>query len=253
MSYDILYHLFLDPCAHGIACLLVAYLVVPSQFVKIVYQETGESYGSILSRYLRAGNLSIFFSGAHIFALRQFISAVAFGMAQWLFYCLIAIYPISNVIYLILWQCCLNGIVETIMTVYSEIKEIAANKGHLMQRKESIMDVFVPLLIRNILAGSPAILAYETTKHMDGIAVNVTISGIFSIVAAILAMPFDLTATQSCGSMVPMHWVRRLQQNVSIGRGFFSIFSGLTMRIIQLCAFSIIHGLVILFLKKWGI
>ena len=247
---SLIYRFFIDPLAHGMACMIVAYLVAPAQFVKVVYQETGESYTSIVRRCIRSGNIKLFFSGAHIYALRQVIAALAFGVSQWLFLCSNDYYTITNFTLLVIWECFLAGMVETIVTVYSEAKEIAANKGALMKRKEKVMDIFTPILLRNILSGSACILAYEFTKDIDGVWINMMVSTVLGTAVSALTMPFDLIATQNCGSDVPMTWIGRLKHNITVEKKFCTIFNGLTMRILQIVPYSIAHSLVMLLLGK---
>ena len=247
----LLYHFFFDPLAHGIVCMIVAYLVAPAQFIKVVHQETGEPYASIINRYIHGGNIKLFFSGAHIYAFRQVIAALSFGLAQWLFLCSINYYPITYFTLLISWECFLAGIVETIVTVYSETKEIAANKGPFIKRKERIMDIFTPVLLRNIISASPCILAYALTKHLNGIGINIMVNTLLGIAASALTMPFDLIATQNCGAEVRMTWIGRLKHNIIVEKNFFAIFNGLTMRILQIVPYSIAHGLVMLLLGKF--
>ncbi|UWW96536.1 MAG: hypothetical protein NMK33_03700 [Candidatus Cardinium sp.] len=246
----LLYRFFFDPLAHGIACMVVAYLVAPAQFVKVVYQETGQSYSAIITNCIRAKNFKFFFSGAHIYALRQFIAALAFGVSQWLFLCSTDYYPITNFTLLVIWECFLAGMVETVVTIYSETKEIAANKGALMKRKEKVMDVLTPILLRNILSASACILAYEFTKDIHGIWMNMVVSTLLGIAVSALTMPFDLIATQNCGSEVPMTWIGRLKHNITVEKNFLAIFNGLTMRIVQIVPYSVAHSLVMLFLGQ---
>lgn len=246
----LLYRFFFDPLAHGIACLIVAYLVAPAQFVKVVYQETGQSYTSIVSRYMSAKNFKIFFSGAHIYALRQVISALAFGISQWLFLCSAGYCTLSSFTLLVIWECFLAGMVETLVTVYSEAKEIAANKGKLMKRKEKVMDIFTPILLRNVLSASASILAYEFTKDIDGLYINIFISALLGIAVSALTMPFDLIATQNCGTEIPMTWISRFKYNIRVEKKILTIFNGLTMRIIQIVPYSVAHSLVMVFLSN---
>ncbi|WP_243517383.1 MULTISPECIES: hypothetical protein [unclassified Candidatus Cardinium] len=245
---SLIYHFFIDPLAHGMACMIVAYLVTPAQFVKVVYQETGESYTSIVKRCIRTRNVKLFFSGAHIYALRQVIAALAFGLSQWLFLCSTGYYTINNFTLLVIWECFLAGMVETMVTVYSEAKEIAANKGALMKRKEKVMDIFTPILLRNIVSASACILAYEFTKDINGVWINMLVSTLLGIVVSALTMPFDLIATQNCGSEVPMTWIGRLKHNMAVEKQFFTIFNGLTMRILQIVPYSVAHSLVMVLL-----
>lgn len=246
----LLYRFFFDPLAHGIASIIVAYLVAPAQFVKVVYQETGESYSSIVTRCIRAKNFKLLFSGAHIYTLRQFIAALAFGVSQWLFLCSTGYYAITNFTLLVIWECFLAGMVETLVTIYSETKEIAANKGPLMKRKEKVMDILTPILLRNILGGSASILAYEFTKDISGIGANMVVSALLGIAVSALTIPFDLIATQNCGSEVRMTWIGRLKHNITVEKKFFAIFNGLTMRILQIVPYSVSHSLVMLFLGQ---
>ncbi|MCT4696784.1 MAG: hypothetical protein V3581_00925 [Candidatus Cardinium sp.] len=251
MEYNtLLYRFFFDPLAHGIACMVVAYLVAPAQFVKVVYQETGEPYTSIVTRCIRTKNFKLFFSGAHIYALRQVIAALAFGVSQWLFLCSTDYYAITNFALLVIWECFLAGMVETAVTIYSETKEIAANKGALMKRKERMMDIVTPIFLRNILSSSACILAYEFTKDISGVWINMMVSTVLGIAVSALTMPFDLIATQNCGSEVPMTWIGRLKHNITVEKKFLAIFNGLTMRILQIVPYSVAHSLVMLFLGK---
>jgi hypothetical protein len=245
----LLYSFFLDPLAHGIACSLLAYLLAPTQFLKVVYQETHESYRAILRRYLGAKNVRIFFSGAHIYAWRQFVSAASFGFSQWLYAASLRLMPISQIGLLVLWQSFLVGVVETAITLYSETKEIAANKGALMHREAAMQDIVAPLLIRNVLAGSAPVLAYELTKHAEGWIGNTLVCTLCALVVSSLTMPFDLIATQNCGSAVRMTWFGRLKQTVWIEKRFWSIFNGLSMRILQIVPYSIAHSVVMLLLS----
>lgn len=251
MQYnDLFWRFFIDPLAHGVACVIVAYLLAPTQFVKVVYQETGESYTSVIKRYLQAQNFRIFFSGAHIYAFRQLIAAFAFGFSQWLFICLLRYCVLTNFTLLVVWQSFLAGVIETVITVYSETKEIAANKGAFMKRPGAVKDIFTPLLFRNIGVASAVILAYEITKGIDSIFISIIISALLGVVATILTMPFDLVATQNCGSAVRMTWLGRLKQNIVVEKKFRVIFNGLTIRILQIVPYTIVHSLVMLFLGQ---
>jgi hypothetical protein len=243
---SLLYRFFLDPLSHGVACFLLAYVLAPTQFVKIVYQETNESYTAIIRRYLQARNFKVFFSGAHIYALRQFISASSFGFSQWLYLSSLRFCPVSHIVLLMIWQSFLVGVVETVITLYSETKEIEANKRELLKRKAEMKDIFTPLLIRNILAGSAPILAYEVTKNMEGWVANMVICALLAIAVSALTMPFDLIATQNCGSAVRMTWIGRLRQTIVVEKQFWSIFNGLAMRILQIVPYSIAHSVVML-------
>jgi len=246
---SLLYHFFLDPLAHGVACLLLAYLLAPTQFVKVVYQETHRPYSVIVKQYLSEKNFKIFFSGAPMYALRQFIAAFAFGISQWIYLFSLKYCTVSHSMGLVVWQSVLVGIVETVITIYTETKEIAANKGGLMKRKGKMADIITPIFLRNVIAGSSPILAREATKGMESLFMNSLVCTLFSILISALSIPFDLVATQNCGSEVPMTWMGRLRHIVVVEKEWGALFNGLGMRIVQIVPYSVAHSLIILCLN----
>ncbi|MBX9889892.1 MAG: hypothetical protein K2X94_01325 [Amoebophilaceae bacterium] len=254
---NLLYHFFVDPMSHGMACLILAYLLAPTQFVKVVYQETKQPYLHIIKQYLAARNFKIFFSGARMYALRQFIAAFAFGISHWLYLFSISCYAISNIVLLVVWQSFVVAVVETVITIYTEMKEIAANKGDLMKRKEAISAIITPIFLRNFIAGSAPVLAcevskqlavYAIVKQMGGICTNTVVCILVSIVISTLSIPFDLIATQNCGSAVPMTWIGRLRHIIMVEKKCMVLFNGLGMRIMQIIPYSIAHSLIIFLL-----
>ncbi|MDD9139968.1 MAG: hypothetical protein NQ127_03530 [Candidatus Cardinium sp.] len=247
------YRLLLDPFAHAIVCTIIAYLLAPTQFVKVIYQETGQSYGSIIRQYLRSRKFRCFYAGAHMYALRQFVSSFTFGFALWLFQLSVTYYPITHLGLSIGWACCLVGMLETIVTIASEMREITANKGPLMKRKAAYRDIAVPLLLRNILFNIAAIAPYEFTKEQDNPFMNMIFGIVFGIVVSVLTMPFDLVITQNCGSETRMTWISRLKQNILIEKKLGVIFNGLTMRMLQVVPYSIAHSMVMLCLERFTV
>ena len=250
MDNDLFFNLLVQPFFHGIVCWLLAYVLAPSQFLKVVHQETKQPYIIILKKYLVGKNYKKFFSGVHVYALRQLISALSFGFAQGVYLYSLSCFPIMCKVCLIHWQCFLIAGIETLVTIHSELKEIVANKGKLMKREGTIGDIITPVFLRNFLVGSTSIVAHEWTKYVQGgVWTNMVICTLCAIVLSVLAMPFDCMATQSCGAAVRMTWFYRLKQYIIVEKQWLAIFNGTFMRILQIVVYSLARSLVMICLQ----
>ena len=249
LENDLVYRFFFCPWIYGLACWLLAYVLAPSQFLKVIYQETNEPYLSIIARYISVKNFKIFFSGVHIYAFRQLISSVAFGFAQWLYACSLKYYFNKPFLFLIIWQSFLVAAIETLFTIHSETQEIVANKGELIQRKAAVTDVITPIFLRNFLVSLAPILAFAFTRYIqNGLWMNIVVCSCCSIILSLLSMPFDLVATQNCGSAVRMSWIGRLKQIIILDKQFVAMFKGGAMRVFQNVVYSIAIGLLMIVL-----
>ena len=235
----------------GGSAALVGVIFAPSQFLKVIHQETKESYTRIFKIYHHNGNYKAFFRGAHMYALRQFIINAVFGFSQYLYCKLCGYFFITHLFWIVFLQCFLGGVLETGTTILSEVEEIAKNKGGLMKRPARVTDVLTPLFIRNGITWLAAVLSEELTrKYMLGsISLNILLCGITGIIATALSMPFDLVATQSCGAADKMPFLVRMKKTLSEKSGFKHLFSGLKIRVIQNIAYTIVTSWAICFFK----
>ena len=236
---------FLSPLVYGLVCLLLGYILAPTQFVKVVHQETGASYLHIVVQYVASRNFRIFFSGVHVYALRQFVSSFAIGIGLWMYNLSSGYFLIRHPVVLFLWKAVVVGFAETVITLSLEKREIVANKGDLIRSKPSIWDIALPIFLRNSICAmapisSHIILTYVTFSALVSVLVCLLVSTVFSL----LSMPFDLVATINCGSGERVTCLGRLKRIIWDDKQFASIFDGSLIRVIQNTAYSIAISLL---------
>lgn len=237
--------LFLSPLVYAMACWLLGYVLAPTQFVKVVHQETGMPYLRIVVQHVAARNFKIFFSGVHVYALRQFISSFAFGIGLWMYNLSLVYLEVSHSVVLFIWKAVLAGFAETAITLFLEKREIAANKGDLVRSEPSIWDIAFPIFLRNFICAMAPISSHIIlTCATFSTLINALVCLLVSIAFSLLSMPFDLVATINCGSGEYMTCFGRLKHIIWDDKQFASIFSGSLVRVIQNTVYSIAVSLL---------
>lgn len=231
---------FLSPLVYGLVCWLLGYILAPTQFAKVVHQETGAPYLHIIAQYAAARNFKIFFSGAHVYALRQFVSSFAIGIGLWMYNLSLDYLLISDPIVLFLWKAAVVGFAETAITLSLEKREIVANKGDLVRSESSIWDIALPIFLRNSICAMAPISSHIILTHVTfSTFVSMLVCLLVSIVFSLLSMPFDLAATINCGSSERMTCFGRLKRVIWNDKQFSAIFNGSLVRVIQNTVYSI--------------
>ena len=221
----------------GITAAIIAVLISPLQFIKIIRQETLNGYKIIIANAFNQGKLKIFFRGAAPYALLQFISSAAFGFSDFLSN--IILQNNKNLLLAVLIRSLLGGTLETIATISTEVREISRNKGELMKKKGKPSSILLPIWIRNSIFWIASTLSFEIYQYTNITASQSAILAFFlGIIAGIFSIPPDLLATQNCGAEQNMTAIARLNMIIK-QNGIDKTFAGTKIRIIQIALFSL--------------
>ena len=225
---------------------IMGFILAPSQFLKVIHQETKKSYTSICLQYYKAKNLKVFFRGGAIYGVRQFVTEAAFGISQYIYGNMQHAFGINHLFWAIFWQCALATLFETSMTLFGEVKEIEQNKGELLQQPARITDIIYPVILRNYIAWLAPVLSAEITiRYMNGsVLFNIGFCFLTGLLAAIISLPFDLAATQNCGATTRINTFIRLRKIFFEEKNWCDLFSGFKMRTIQIIGYTILTSLL---------
>lgn len=226
---------------------LIAFFVSPLQYLKIIRQETGHSYRKILANTIsRERPLFVFFHGAIPYVLMNFLSNMSFGISDYisdLF--LVGNY---NLFFGVVFRSLLGGFIETVFTIYPEVKEIIKNKGNLAKDDGQILKIIFPIMIRNSIAWLGATFTYEISLRFTmEIAELVLLSFFFGIVFGVASIPMDVIATQNCGSNEKLTSLQRATKIFNESK--LMLLSGSIIRIIQIGIFTVVTFLTMMFIR----
>lgn len=185
----------------GLSSALVAILISPLQFIKVNRQATGFSYTKIIYSTIKIKGVRAFFRGAIPYGIMNFLSSMAFGFSQY-FSNSLPLEVYLNILGVIIFRSVLAGVIETIFSIHAELREISLNKGSLIISKPKVSNIFMAILLRNIIFWMGALISFELedklklTKFM-----GIILSLVFGIICAVLTITLDVVATQNCGSL----------------------------------------------------
>ena len=241
---EVLYESFV----FGITAAMIAAFLAPLQFIKIIRQETLGNYRDIVRKAFSQGKFKIFFRGVTPYVILQFVSSAAFGVSN--FVSGIILEYNKGFLIAVLIRSLLGGVLETTATVFTEVREISRNKGELMKSKGRASSIFLPILIRNSIFWLASALSFEIHKrtHIASLQ-SAVLAFLLGVVAAVISIPHDLLATQSCGAESDMGVVARFKKIVQI-HGVDKAFAGIKIRIIQIAMFSLVTECVMTAVNK---
>ncbi|ETO91273.1 MAG: putative membrane protein [Candidatus Xenolissoclinum pacificiensis L6] len=221
----------------GVVGSIAAIILSPVQFLKIMRQELGESYTHIISHYLSKGGVRIFFRGTLPYAMMNFMSSLAFGLSEYLYYYIFKSL-IQNIPFIILIRSTIGGFIETVLSIYSEVQEIERNKGELIVTKSSISVQFLPILLRNSFFWCSTVLTVLIVEiyklsFLNGIFLGMLLGMIFSFIT----LPFDVIATNICGASHHANLLSRFKFILK-EKSIYALFTGFWMRSIQISCYT---------------
>lgn len=227
-----IYKLLQEILWFGSTAALLGILISPVQYLKIIKQETHAAYLKILRQSIRDKGIKILFRSCIPFAQLNFLINGAFGIAHYISNMILD--ENSSVIVSAITRAILGSIIETLLTVNTEVREITRNKLEYMHKKGRASSIIMPAFLRNAIPWFAAALAHEISIRTDweGFA----LSFILGLSAGIISTPLDVMVTQSCGAQDDMSMLRRMNIAVKT-KGFESVYAGTAMRILQIIAF----------------
>ena len=233
-----LYAILINGFIFGSASALVAFLISPLQFLKVIRQQTGFSYSDIFFKTLKSDGWPAFFRGALPYGAMNFLSSMAFGISEYIAGDLLGAASLSLLAAVFL-RSTMGGATETLFSLYSEMQEISRNKGSLIKSKPKISSILLPILIRNTIFWYGSVVTYELSVRF---ALDIFVSTIFAFVFGVLltfvSIPLDVIATQNCGAQKKDGMIKRLKKLLDSKNN--SVFAGAMMRIIQTSIFTIV-------------
>ena len=233
----------------GVGSAIVAVILSPAQYVKVVKQELVLGYMRIITQSYNSGGLRIFFRGCGPYALMQFVSSFSFGVAEYLSNIIILSMG-SGILLSVTLRAILGGALETVTTVYYEMQEIARNKGDLLLSKVGVSQVFFVIFLRNILFWLAPSLSFELTSHFSLSYGEVfLLSCVLGLLAGIITTPLDVIATKNCGGTGDLSVLFRLRNIVRQGE-LEVVFAGAYIRVAQIMIYSIQAAFIELWLTK---
>lgn len=223
---------------YGTVSAVFAMLISPLQFLKIIRQQTGKNYSTIFYDTMNRSGPLTFFRGAIPYATMNFFSSMAFGVSEYLSEYVIQVTLLPLLIAIIV-RATLGGVMETAFSSYSELKEIAKNKGSLINARPRLLSILVPILIRNIIFWYGSVISYEISIRYElNIFLSMVVAFALGVAFAICSITFDIIATQNCGDTEAKGVIQKLREILS-SKSSGAIFAGSLMRIIQIGIFTI--------------
>jgi len=236
---------------YGGASALVAILVNPLQFLKIIRQETGEKYGEIAKRNYEKGGIRIFYRGLRAYVEIQFLVNVAFAFSEFFSIKWLSVYQYELTAVGIIVRAFSASILETLMTIKSEVSQIAKNKGELMKKDGEVSSIITSIFVRNTINWFGSLWSiYFIHKLSLGDFGGFVFSFVVGIIFAILTLPFDIVATHNCGSLEKLSILQRLKKIAFESGGYSAMYRGSIMRIIMMTCYSVSIVLVSVYLMK---
>ncbi len=237
----------------GIVCAIVAAIISPLQFAKIIRQQTGEKYSEIFKRNYNTGGIKVFYRGAYPYGKLQFLSSASFGFSEFLCIFLLKKINLESVILAIIIRALSASVFETAMTIKSEVQEISRNKGELMKVKGTIASSINAIFFRNALFWMASLISGYLIEQL-GISYisGILLSAVLGMLFAVITIPLDLVATQNCGDDESHSIISRMKKIIQDNNQYSSIYRGSLMRIIQIGIFTVVTTFTGILLKSFS-
>lgn len=231
----------------GAISAVISGLISPLQFLKVQRQQTGKSYREIFYTEKKLHGLWVFYRGWIPYSAMNFYSSAAFGISEFLSIKFLAFYDMENTITGILFRIIAAGLLETTVTITSEIKEITRNKINLMEVKGTISSILMPVYLRNTFSWVGTLVSmYFICRLVDHFHLSfshkILIAFICGLISSIVGLPLDVITTQSCGAKEKLSLFKRAQKIIQTNSS--AIFHGSLMRISILTISTIVTVIV---------
>ncbi|KYH12838.1 hypothetical protein [Neorickettsia sp. 179522] len=243
---------FLVPLVYASFAAVVAFAIAPLQYLKIIRQETASSYSSIFFCAFEKGGaaIGIFFGGAIPYVTMNFLANLSFGFSDRISEIVLPVqYGILVGIFV---RAFLGGAIETLFTIYPEVREIVRNKGDLAVGKGRVLSILFPAFLRNSVAWLGATSSYEiSTRLFLSLDKSLFLSVVLGLVFGVISIPLDVLVTQNCAAREELPLLRRVLLVATDSSSKF--FLGSTIRILQISIYTAVTVSTTFILRYFGI
>lgn len=229
----------------GLTSAILAIFISPLIFLKIQKQSTNLEYKTIISNTLKKYTIFHFFIGSIPYSIMQFVSSASFGISDIINKKLILTYNLEFNILSILIGSIISGFLETILTLFFELKTIEANKKNLIYKKSPIKIIFSLILLRNLLywvGPLTAMFIINLLNKKYGIDFSYLTSLLISFITGLLwisiTIPIDVVISRKVGELEDSGFFNDIIINFK-ENGIIGVFSGSLMRIVTMTLFTI--------------
>jgi hypothetical protein len=228
----------------GITGVIIAILVNPLQFLKIIRQQTGKKYKEIIADNYQKYGIKVFYRSLIPYMMLNFLVNAAFGISEFFMNLLLSPYNLQLTILGIIIRIISASFFETLLTARSEVKAIAKNKGNLMIEDGKVSAILPAIIARNAVNWMGALFSVYfihlfELNYLHGFILSFFVGIIF----AIATLPFDIVATHNCGDIEKLSILERLKKISFEAGGYHGAYRGSLMRIIMMTCYSV--GIVI--------
>ena len=233
----------------GLLSCITAIIISPLQFIKIIRQQTGNSYSKIIKKNYQQHGIKIFYRGAYPYGQLQFLSSASFGLSEFICIFFLKEYHIDTNLIGIFIRALSAGIFETAFAVKAEVQEISKNKGELMKRKGTISSILEAIFMRNALFWMASLLSlyFIQRMHLSHFSGSL-LASLFGIVFGVITIPLDLVATHNCGDDERHSVFSRIQKIINEDH-YSSIYYGSMMRVLIISIFTIVTTITEMILR----
>lgn len=245
-----LYSLIFDGMVFGATSAILALLISPLQYVKIMKQETGKHYLVICRDSYRNYGIAIFFRAAIQYAMLNFVSSASFGISHYFSSKAISQVASFSIALAPVLRSLIGGFMETLLTFQIEIKEINKNKGNNSKNERNFLTIILLVFLRNSLFWLGATSAFELSGHAQlPPSYTFWLTFVFGLVAGVISTPVDALATRICGSQERIGVVKSLYRILRYDRDI--AFAGTFVRIVQIILYTVLTEWVMEGTKEW--
>ena len=234
------YELLKESATFGIIAAIIAVIISPLQFIKIIRQQTGKSYSKIIKENYKKYGIKVFYRGAYPYGKLQFLSSFSFGLSEFCCIFVLKKFNLELSFIAVFIRAISAGLFETTFSVKAEMQEISRNKGELMKQKGTVASILEAIFIRNVLFWMASLVSFYFINKisLNGLAGGL-LAFVFGIIFAIITIPIDLVATHNCGDDEKHSVFSRIKKILTTEGCYSSIYYGSFMRVIQISIFTV--------------
>ena len=224
----------------GLAGAFVAFLVNPLQFLKILRQQTGRQYQSIIEDNYKLYGIKVFYRGLIPYIMLNFLVNAAFGISEFFATMILSPHNLQLTIFGVIVRMISASLFEILFTAKAEVQEIARNKGDLMKKNGEVSSILSAIFVRNIVNWMGALFSiYFIHLFQLNYSQGFLLSFFVGVIFAIMTLPFDIVATHNCGDIEKLSIFQRLKKISFESGGYHGAYRGSLMRIIMITCYSV--------------
>ena len=235
------YELLKESFTFGTICAIIAVMISPLQFIKIIRQQTGESYAKIVKENYKKHGIAVFYRGAYPYGKLQFLSSFSFGFSEFCCIFFLTKFNLELSFAAIFIRAISAGLFETTLSVKAEMQEISRNKGDLMKQKGTVASILEAIFMRNTLFWMASLVSFYFINKMSlsGLAGGL-LAFVLGIIFAVITIPIDLVATHNCGDDEKHSVFSRIKKILTTKGCYSSIYYGSFVRVFQISIFTVV-------------